>query len=67
MIRQAIQKAMGKVKENYGYYKLGRQTEEKEIRRARVEKNIKNLKFWDEGAGGRMQKQYDDLKKKGVY
>ncbi len=66
-IRSAIQKAIGKIKENYGYYKAGKREEYMQEKNARVQRNIKNLKFWDEQAGGRMQKQYEDLKKKGVY
>jgi len=66
-LRKAVQKLIGKAKENYGYYKVGVREEHMQEKRTRAERNIKNLKFWNEEAGGRMQKQYEDLKKKGVY
>ena len=67
-IRSAISGFIGKVKENYGYYKAGKREEYNQERRAGAEANIKRLKnYGNEEMAGRMQQEYDRMKKQGKY
>ena len=67
-IRNAIQKAIGKVKENYGFYKAGKRAEHMEQKNARVQQNIKRLRdYGNDDMADRMEGEYKILKRKGVY
>lgn len=67
-IKGAVKKFIGKVKENYGYFKAGRKAEFMEEKRRNAERNIRYIK---QNVGGEMsenmEREYEELKKKGVY